>query len=155
WWTVTVVSLGLAYPFAQASLERFKMRNTWFGNLPGRFEGSGGQLFLRGVLLWALAVVPLLVGLVATLAALDWSALESSGGDPSSWLEQSGLGGAAVLASLTGLWLLIAVAVLYPIFQAMVLRWWVSGLRFGAVAVTSHLRTTQVLGVYGRFLGYA
>src|SRR5262245_197730 len=51
WWSLTVISLGLAYPFAQASLERFKMRNTWFGNLPGRFEGSGGQLFLRGIIL--------------------------------------------------------------------------------------------------------
>ena len=42
-----------------------------------------------------------------------------------------------------------------PIFQAMVLRWWASGLRFGEVAVTSRLRTAQVYGVYARFLGYA
>jgi uncharacterized membrane protein YjgN (DUF898 family) len=37
----------------------------------------------------------------------------------------------------------------------MVLRWWVSGLRFGDLAVTSRLRTAQVYGVYARFLGYA
>jgi hypothetical protein len=37
----------------------------------------------------------------------------------------------------------------------MVLRWWVSGLRFGDVAVSSRLRMAQVFAVYARFLGYA
>ena len=34
-----MLTLGLAYPFAQARLERFKMRHTHYGDLPGRFEG--------------------------------------------------------------------------------------------------------------------
>ena len=29
WWAMIVLTLGLAYPFAQARLERFKMRNTY------------------------------------------------------------------------------------------------------------------------------
>ena len=41
WWSLVVLSLGLAYPFAQSRLEEFKMRHTFFGNLPGRFEGCG------------------------------------------------------------------------------------------------------------------
>src|SRR5262249_53424767 len=57
--------------------------------------------------------------------------------------------------ALTGLWLLLSFAVLYPIFQAMLLRWWASGLRFGAVALTSRLRTAQVYGVYARFLWWS
>jgi uncharacterized membrane protein YjgN (DUF898 family) len=56
---------------------------------------------------------------------------------------------------LTGGWLLLSIALLYPIFQAILLRWWVSGLRFGDVAVRSRLRTAQVFGVYARFFGYA
>ena len=52
-------------------------------------------------------------------------------------------------------WLLLSIIVFYPIFQAMVLRWWTSGLRFGDVTVTSHLRTAQVYGLYARFLWYA
>src|SRR5712691_1227600 len=39
WWTLIVLTLGLAYPLMQSRLERFKMRNTYLGNLPGRFEG--------------------------------------------------------------------------------------------------------------------
>ena len=48
WWILIVLTLGLAYPFAQSRLERFKMRHTYYGNLQGRFEGSGFRLFLRG-----------------------------------------------------------------------------------------------------------
>ena len=157
WWTLIVLTAGLVYPFAQSRLERFKMRNTFFGNLQGRFEGSGLVLLLRGFVLWLLAVVPVLVGLFATLSAINWSALAaaSGGDDLSSWLEISGLAGAVVYSGLTGIWLLLSFAILYPIFQAIVLRWWVSGLRFGDVTVTSRLRTAQVFGIYARFLLYA
>jgi uncharacterized membrane protein YjgN (DUF898 family) len=157
WWGLIALTLGLAYPFAQSRLEHFKMRHTFFGNLPGRFEGSGSTLLLRGLLLWMLAVVPFAIGAVATILAIDWSAVTSAAGadDKSGWLEASGLGGAVVLAGLTGAWLLLSIAILYPIFQAVVLRWWVSGLRFGDVAVNSRLHTAQVFKIYARFFGYA
>src|ERR1043165_3414302 len=51
---------------------------------------------------------------------------------------------AAAAAILGTLWLVIAIAALYPAFQAMVLRWWISGLRFGELTATSHLRTGAV-----------
>ena len=54
------------------------MRHTFFGNLPGRFEGSASRLLLRGIFLWVLAVVPLTVGLVATFASIDWTTLGES-----------------------------------------------------------------------------
>ena len=38
WWTLIILTLGLVYPFAQSSLERFKMRHTYYGNLKGRFR---------------------------------------------------------------------------------------------------------------------
>jgi uncharacterized membrane protein YjgN (DUF898 family) len=157
WWSMIILTLGLAYPFAQSQLERFKLRNTFYGNLPGRFEGSGSQLFVRGVLLWFLAVVPSTVGLLATLDAIDWETLSTPGrsDDALGWLETSGLANAVVYAGMTLTWLLLSLAILYPIFQAMVLRWWVSGLRFGDVVVTSRLRTAQVYRVYAEFLGYA
>jgi uncharacterized membrane protein YjgN (DUF898 family) len=157
WWTLIALTVGLAYPFAQSRLERFKMRNTFFGNLPGRFEGSGVRLLLRGFVLWVLAIVPLVGGLFAMLFAINWGALANASArdDLSNWLEVSGLAGAVVYAGLATLWLLLSFALLYPIFQAMVLRWWASGLRFGEVVVTSRLRTAQVYGVYARFLLYA
>ena len=158
WWTLIVLTAGLAYPFAQSRLERFKMRHTFYGNLPGRFEGSGASLFLGFFLLWLIAVLPFAAAIVLGILGIDWSALTTAaGGDDLllSWLEASGLDEAVIYAGLTGTWLLLSLAVLYPIFQAMVLRWWAGGVRFGDIAVKSHLRTAQVYGVYGRFLWYA
>ena len=52
-------------------------------------------------------------------------------------------------------WSVLAAALLYPAFQAMVLRWWVSGLRFGELTVTSRLRTVTVYALYLRFMWIA
>ena len=60
-----------------------------------------------------------------------------------------------MIVAATGLWFLCSIAFLYPIFQTILLRWWVSGLRFGDVAVKSQLRIARVFGVYARFFGYA
>ena len=52
WTVVGALTLGLAYPWARASLERYKMRHTYYGDLQASFEGSGWELFKRGFLLW-------------------------------------------------------------------------------------------------------
>src|SRR5471032_2468696 len=61
WWILSGLTLGLAYPFQIASLERFKMRNTYYGDLAGRFDGSGLRLFLRGMPMWIAIVAPVAV----------------------------------------------------------------------------------------------
>src|SRR5579862_1202539 len=76
-WAIVIVTLGLAYPWTQAFLERFKMRNTSYGDLQGRFEGAGLALFLRGLPLWLLIVGPIVVALGVLSAQIDWDALGS------------------------------------------------------------------------------
>jgi uncharacterized membrane protein YjgN (DUF898 family) len=161
WWGLTALTLGLAYPWAQKSLERFKLRRTYYGNLPGYFEGSALSLFVRGLPFWLLTVGPLIAGLAAAVTSLDWAALReavSEGG--------SGLAGrveasnpeyanAIVFMIVAAAWSSLAAAVLYPAFQAMMLRWWIAGLRFGDVTVTSRLRAGQIYRAYFRFLLYA
>jgi uncharacterized membrane protein YjgN (DUF898 family) len=159
WWGMIVLTLGLAYPFAQASLERFKVGHTFYGDLRGRFEGSGFSLFFRGLLMWVLVVVPLVFGIVAAIGAVDWTAVgnavQRSGDDPAKWLDDAQVGTAVGLLALGVGWSMLAAAALYPLFQAMVLRWWISGLRFGALAATSRLRSASVYGLYVRFVWYA
>ena len=159
WWGMIGLTLGLAYPFAQASLERFKIRNTYYGDLQGHFAGSGWRLFFRGLLMWIVVMVPLLLGIVAAFGAVDWTALgeamNRSSDDPSKWLDDAQIGSAAALAVIGISWSILGAAVLYPWFQAMVLRWWISGVRFGKLTATSRLRTMSVYGVYMRFVWYA
>jgi uncharacterized membrane protein YjgN (DUF898 family) len=158
WWAVIGISLGLAYPFAQASLERFKLRNTFYGDLQGDFVGSGMWLFVRGFLYWLVVIGPFVLGLMVAIGAVDWDAVGEalkSGAEGMSRIESAGAGQAAAIAVLSLGWSVVAVAVLYPAFQAMVLRWWISGLRFGALTVTSRLRTRAVYALYVRFVWMA
>jgi len=159
WWGMIALTLGLAYPFAQASLERFKLRNTYYGDLQGRFAGSGTRLFFRGVLFWFVVVGPFVFGLMMAVGAVDWSAVGEAvrrgGDDVMGRVEAAGVAPALVIAVLSIGWSVLAVAVLYPAFQAMVLRWWISGLRFGELTVTSRLGTRAVYGIYLRFMWIA
>ena len=50
---------------------------------------------------------------------------------------------------------MLAGLLLYPVFQAMVLRWWTSGLRFGDMAASSTLRTGEVYATYLRYIGWS
>ena len=78
WWGWTALTLGFAYPFTRAALERFKMRNTFYGDLQGRFEANGSHLFVRGFLMWLAVLIPGSVTLV--LLALD-QLVAGDGGD--------------------------------------------------------------------------
>jgi uncharacterized membrane protein YjgN (DUF898 family) len=161
WWSVTALTLGLAYPFQIASLERYKMRNTFYGDLAGSFAGSGFSLLLRGLPMWLLVFAPLALAVGAFIDVVDWqalaNALEQGGADVMSRIESSNPGFAAVIvfAMLMGGTAVCAAALLYPAFQALVLRWWSSGLRFGEIEMRSRLRTRNVYGAYMRFLWQA
>jgi uncharacterized membrane protein YjgN (DUF898 family) len=77
WTLLTVLTLGLALPWRQAALERFKMRHTAYGNLPGRFDGAGWDFFKRGWWIWLLMwpsvffVIPLPF-LYGVFKAVEW-----------------------------------------------------------------------------------
>jgi uncharacterized membrane protein YjgN (DUF898 family) len=155
WWALVIVTLGLAFPWAQASLQRFKLRNTCYGDLPGRFEGSGSALFLRGLPIWLLVVGPIVIAVAALGALIDWDRLSDmvAKGDDDATAEFMGtIIGPGLDTTLIALAAsIVSLGLLYPLFQAVMLRWWISGLRFGEVTVTSRLRTGQVYRVYRRF----
>src|SRR5258708_27617127 len=54
WALLSMLTLGIAVPWAKASLERYKMRHTAYGSLQGRFEATGWSLFKRVWWLWLL-----------------------------------------------------------------------------------------------------
>lgn len=159
WWIAIVLTAGLAYPWASASLERYKMRHTHYGSLEGRFDGSGTRLFLRGLAMWVVVVAPLVLSLLVALARIDWAALASvlESGSRSRIIDEATpvLAASFVIAAAGIGWSALAAALLYPLFRAVTLRWWLSGLRLGAVTAKSHLRTGQIYSLYLRFIGYA
>lgn len=77
WLLLAAVTLGLAWPWRAAALERYKMQHSWYGDLQGRFEGNGWDFFKRIWWLWlvtpfALFLFPTLPFLYAHYKAVEW-----------------------------------------------------------------------------------
>jgi uncharacterized membrane protein YjgN (DUF898 family) len=56
WGLLTLLTLGLALPWRESALERYKMRHLHYGDLPARFDGTGRQLFKQIWWLWLLSL---------------------------------------------------------------------------------------------------
>jgi len=160
WWIPIGVTLGLASPWATANLERYKMRNTFYGNLGGSFAGRGGRLFVRTVLIWLLVIGPLGAALVAAVSVIDWSAVMQALGRANvtnivialQGNDRVNLGLSLLVSGVT--WSILAGSFLYPAYQAIVMRWWLGGLRLGGTAVASDLRMRRYYFAYLRYLLY-
>jgi uncharacterized membrane protein YjgN (DUF898 family) len=110
WGVFAILTLGIALPWRQAALERYKMRHSWYGDLQGKFEGRGWELFKRIWWLW----------LVSPLAIL-----------------------------------IFPIPFLYAYYKAVEWRWWLSGIRIGAVSVESTLESGAFQGLYWKVIGWS
>jgi uncharacterized membrane protein YjgN (DUF898 family) len=130
WSLFASITLGIALPWRQAALERFKMKHTSYGDLAGRFEATGGALFKRGWHLWLatalLVAFPFFVGVT-----------KSTG----------------LIFAAFGLDALI-LPFIYGAYKAIEWRWWVSGIRFGEVSFESDLGDGGMIGLYWKVIGW-
>jgi uncharacterized membrane protein YjgN (DUF898 family) len=160
WWTLTMLTFGLSYPWMVASLERYKMRHTFYGDLKGRFDGAGWRLFGRGILLWILVLVPTVAICASAFAAVDWPAVRHAFALGNGALAMAALQKDKSVIIAAGLiagslaWLTFSIIILYPAFQAIVMRWWLAGLRLGGAAASTDLRKRRYYGAYLRYLLY-
>jgi hypothetical protein len=56
---------------------------------------------------------------------------------------------------LFGLGMMLLAGIAYPLLQAIVMRWWLEGLRIGPLAVATTLRKRSIVGAYLRCFFYA
>jgi uncharacterized membrane protein YjgN (DUF898 family) len=56
WMLFAILTLGIALPWREAALERYKMRHSFYGDLQGQFVGTGWQLFKRVWWVWLLSL---------------------------------------------------------------------------------------------------
>ena len=76
WGVLVVLTLGLALPWREAALERYKMRHSYYGDLQGSFEGRGWEFFKSGWWLWLLTPVALYVTIAAPFVYAAFKAVE-------------------------------------------------------------------------------
>jgi uncharacterized membrane protein YjgN (DUF898 family) len=77
WGLLVFLTLGLALPWREAALERYKMQHSWYGDLQGDFDGDGWEFFKRGWWLWllsplAIILFPLAPFFYAEFKARQW-----------------------------------------------------------------------------------
>lgn len=138
WTLLTVLTLGAVLPWREAALERYKMRHCHYGDLIGRFEGRGSELFKRGWRLWLVAISPFIVAILAAL-------VRHIGGVPP--------GASGVVGLLSLIWV-IALPFVYGAFKAIEWRWWISGIRLGEVSCESDLSSDALHGLYWKVIGW-
>lgn len=141
---VVILTLGLFLPWREAILERFKMRHSHYGDVQGRFEGTGWGFFKRGIWLWLLIIAfyAVVVAILAVIPGLAGSQIEQ------------GIRIAAVAASIFPILFLLIAPFLYAAFKAIQWRWWVSGVRFGDVSFVSTIRAKNLFGLYWKTFGW-
>jgi uncharacterized membrane protein YjgN (DUF898 family) len=133
WDILNLLSLGLSLPWAMASLERYRMRHTHFGDLPGVFVGTGADLFRRGGGIWLI----LALSIAAWLLSYHFlSPLLVGERQRKTYL------------ALTFCGVILVFLAAIPAAMAVFTRWKVAGLRFGPVSVESRLRKRAVYGVF-------
>lgn len=76
WGLLVYLTLGLALPWREASLERYKMRHSHYGDLSGDFEGTGWEFFKRGWWLWLLTPFAIAIPLLAPFVYAEFKARE-------------------------------------------------------------------------------
>src|SRR6185369_11177365 len=124
------ITLGIALPWRQAALERYKMKHTFYGDLAGRFVATGGALFKRGWLLWLATVLVLAFPIIVAITKST-----------------------ALIAAAFGVQVII-LPFIYGAYKAIEWRWWVSGIRFGEVSFVSNLGRAAMIGLYWKMIGW-
>jgi uncharacterized membrane protein YjgN (DUF898 family) len=131
WDVLSVLTLGLCVPWRAAALERYMMRHTYYGDLPGAFVGTGWSLFKRGWWLWAICLLAI-AGCAILFATMSMTLKGKTNA-------QETIVAIGVISLLTTLILILLFMFGWPLFRAIQLRWKFDGVRFGDAAFKSAL----------------
>lgn len=163
WWLIIVVTLGLAFPFMRASLERYRMRHTLLGTQRFTSTASGLRLLVPWLAFWAVLVSPLalLVGLAVTakICNVSMHAILSTLHPPPFKIEPAlldpcflaELHGSKILSFGFTSTLLIA-PLLYPYYRARELRAFLGAIRLNDATLRSNLTANEYYRPYFAWL---
>lgn len=158
WDIIKLLSLGLAAPYAHASLERYMMRHTHYGDVTGAFEGRGGVLFARWAPIWCISAIPafalLAIGLSQTSIPALVAYFEELGLALASETQPPSIPSEVTMALGALVWTGITNLLLYPWRYAIRFRWWADGVRLGDTSMQSNLSAAAIYGNWARYIGF-
>ena len=131
---VTLLTLGLAYPWRAAGLERYLMAHTRYGSLAGSFAGSGWTLFKRAGWIWLVLLAAVAASAANTVRVI--------------WQDPADIDTAMAVMVFEAFGVAMLVMLLLIPLRAIELKWRLEGLRFGPIAVSTELRIRSVIWRY-------
>ena len=155
---LTLVTLGLAFPVMRATLERYRVNNTYFGDRPFRSTASVTSLLVPFGIYWTLAVLPLAAAIVYGVVEgglLDlprYLMLDPNAEDDINFLLSRDapreLALALVAIASAASWSVGAILVLWPYYRAAEFRAFVAAASLGETRFSSSLSAGAIYGRY-------
>jgi len=136
WSILTVLTLGLAWPWASASLERFRVNHTWYGNLRFSSDAKWSDIIKPFMVIWVVLVLPFFAIIVLGMVA----SLQSELAGESAIIPGS-------LAAMIPLLIPFLVFVpffgvlVYPWYKAVIMRTYFSKIKAGTASLTASFST--------------
>ncbi len=146
---LTLVTLGIAAPWMNTALQRYKIEHTIFGNRRFTFTGSGRGLIGRWLVVFALGALPLFIFLALNADIwIDMTAAIGGGEIDEEEFKE-------LAAEIRGWWILPLVYVLGGVawlwYSVAQFRYFVAHTEFGAVRLSSAAKLRRFVLI---FLGY-
>ncbi len=158
WYLLSAVSIGLAFPFMRASLERYRINHTLVGESRLSSTARGTTLLKPWLLCCLIAVAPLLLvalGLLATnkfaLPASPFPPLVAPAG-PDAKPGDIPVSLVAGILSTVAVALVLPIVLVVPYYRARETRAFVSATSLGESGLICTLQARQFYGPYLRFI---
>ena len=158
WWLLTILTLGLAFPFMRASLERYRIDHTLVGESRLRSTATGRSVLWPWLTFYLFAVAPLLVTGLGFLYAVGFDPpsdlyLPAPSGKRNSYVLNPKYHGTAVESFMAaGMaafgFAILAVSWLTPYYRAREARAFLGATHLGQARLVSHLKARQFYWPY-------
>lgn len=132
WLLLSVITLGILFPYLRRALERYRIENTWYGSAQGSFSAPVKPLMKSWLLFWG--------GLVGAMIALGLAPLLAA-------VTAAG----TISLSLAGLALLLLLPFFWIAYRVKEFRSFTGGTSIGEITLESDLRTGPVVWVWVRY----
>ncbi|HJE22567.1 MAG TPA: DUF898 domain-containing protein [Methylorubrum populi] len=158
WWIATILTLGLAFPFMRAALERFRIDHTLVGQSRMHSTATGRSILLPWLMFYFVGLLPILASLLALLAASGFDLpsdllIQDPATEKSKLIFNPAYAGTSL--SLYGTIVVVAASVsiplaliLIPYYRAREIRAFLNATNLGAARLTSALRARQFYWPY-------
>lgn len=123
---ITIITLGIAYPWASCMLVRWKVKHTVINGKHMTFDGNGAQLFGRYILWYFLCIITLgIYGIWMAVNIIKWRTKHThfmGEKDNNSYFD-GGAGGYLVYHILAGLLTIFTLSIGFPWAEKLLLSW--------------------------------